>query len=198
MQINCEELIIASTTFIPGGHKYESLNALADYMDTLIEQECRVSPVVMSRVRLGKAERWPRSTRKGERCLYDNNLGLDVFSLSCGNIIADANVPERIVVTQVESPEPTPAPSVPTAAAAQVGVNLPAKVEVVVSGEVKLTGNTSKQEALKLERSHWSRNWGWYVGGLVTGVTAYLVADNNPQWFRRGKDVVKIDIHLQH
>lgn len=186
LQINCEELVVAATSFIPGGYRYESLNALADYMDSLVEQDCRVSPVVMSRVRLGKAERWSRATRKGERCLYDNNLGLDILSLSCGNIIADANVPQRIVMTQVESPEPAPAPATaPTAIAAQVGVTAPppAKVEVVV----KIVPEQHDQPMK--ETSHWSRNKGKYITGTILGVAGALICNNNCRW------VIKNDIN---
>ncbi len=144
---------------------------------------------------------WERPAHENEYGLLNKVTQRIELSLWCGNptpgLLFEPKVPERLVMTQVESPEPAPVSSAPTTTNAQVGITTPTKVEVVVSGEVKLTPNTSRREThRRVERSHWSRNWGWYVGSLITGVVGYYAIDNNPQWFRRSRDVIDIDIKL--
>jgi len=215
IRVDCAELVEAATRFIPGGHQYESLETLASYMSSLVVRECKIGPVLMSRIRFGKAEPWARPLRAGEQCLYDTNLGKDVFSLSCGNIITGvANpvpavaeapkqvVPQRlnlapdttkVVVSESPSPQPVVAPVVPapvTPTKVQAGPTKEnAQVGASAENPVRVIGVMS---IVDMPSTHWSRNWGKYLVTTAVLVTAgHFICENN-NCYKRPKDVTNI------
>ncbi|MEX2010585.1 MAG: hypothetical protein WD874_02170 [Parcubacteria group bacterium] len=97
---------------IPGTSFRNSVE-LANYLESTTEVLCPVGENArLSRV-LGKRvlphDIWERPFRDGEKCLYDNNAGVFILSLSCANFIksshsvASAMQPAPVAVT---TPQP--------------------------------------------------------------------------------------------
>lgn len=94
LRVSCTELLKdAQTVFTWRKDKLNTLQDLASYVRAMPVTNCQSrDSVTLSRVRLGKVDhKWSRPFRKGEQCLYDNNEGKFLFSLSCGNTVVKAD-----------------------------------------------------------------------------------------------------------